>query len=188
MKNKILFVFFFLLSSMSTFGQEIEGYYVDVGFEIQQYSTGFLLGVRSEVGLSPHNALDVRVGYNLLDHQNLGIHQSEKGDGLGLSLGYRHYFKSNNKGFFLGVRSDLWWNEVDWKDNIGEANEIEGTSKVTVLLPTAIGGYRYLLSDHWLITPTVAFGAGINVKTEGVGIREEGPVFLWGLNVAYRFF
>lgn len=187
MENKILFVFLFLISSTNFFAQEIEGYYFDVGLEIQQYPTGFLFGIRSEVGLSPHNALDIRVGYNLLDHQGFGVHQSEKGGGLGFSLGYRHYFKSNNEGFFLGVRSDLWWNEVDWKDNIGEADELSGTSRIIVLQPTAIGGYRYLFTDHWLVTPTVAFGAEFNVKTKGAGVGE-GPIFLWGVNLAYRFY
>ena len=79
MKNKILICLIFSIATLNIFAQEIEGYYFDIGFEIQQYPTGFLFGLRSEVGLSPHNALDVRVGYNLLDHQDFGIHQNEKG-------------------------------------------------------------------------------------------------------------
>lgn len=187
MKNKILFILIFGFSAFHLSGQEIEGYYFDVGIEIQQYPTGFLLGIRSEVGLSPHNALDLRLGYNLLDHQDFGVHESEIGGGFGGSVGYRHYFKSNNRGFFLGIRTDLWWNEVDWKDNIGTADELSGTTNIIVLQPTAIGGYRHLLNDHWVVAPTLAFGAEFNMKTKGAAVGE-GPIFLWGINLAYRFF
>jgi hypothetical protein len=40
------------------------------------------------------------VGYNLLDHKDFGVQESEKGGGFGFTLGYRYYFKPENKKWF----------------------------------------------------------------------------------------
>lgn len=185
MRNKILLVLTVLFTSMNTFGQMDDGFYYDLGVEVQQYPTGFLYGVRGEIGWTPYHAIDWRVGYNLLDHKDFGEHESEKGGGFGFTLGYRKYFKPTNQGWFLGIRSDLWWNEVSWKDNIGKADEVVGTTKITVFQPTAIGGYGFLF-NNLLITPTVAFGGEFNIKTKGEKVGQ-GSIFLWGINLAYRF-
>ena len=166
--------------------QDASGKYVDFGVEVQQYPTGFLLGVRSEIGLANHHAIDIRVGYNLLDHQDFGVHEDEEGGGFGFTLGYRYYFQPQNEKWFLGVRSDLWFNEVDWMDNIGEVNELSGTTNVMVLQPTAIGGYRFLINENWVITPTIGFGVEINVKTDGEEVGQ-GTILLWGVNIGYQF-
>ena len=158
----------------------------NIGVEAQQYPTGFLLGVRSEIGWKNHHALNIRVGYNLLDHQDFGVHEEEIGGGFGFTLGYSYYFKPQNHGWFLGVRNDFWFNEVDWKDNIGEAEELRGTSNIIVLQPTIIGGYQFLLKNQVTITPTLAFGAEINIKTEGEEVGQ-GSILLWGLNLGYQF-
>lgn len=169
-----------------SFAQTENNQYFDIGIEIQQYPTGFLFGARSEIGLASHHAIDIRIGYNLLDHQDFGVHEDEEGGGFGFTLGYRYYFKPENKKWFLGARTDLWFNEVDWKDNIGAPNELIGTTDVTVLQPTAILGYRFLIQENWVITPTLAFGAEINIKTEGADVGE-GAIFLWGFNAGYQF-
>ena len=186
MKIKLLLLCSLFFLETNLFAQDDSGKYLDFGIEAQQYPTGFLLGIRSEIGLNKHHAVDVRIGYNLLDHQDFGVQEDEKGGGFGFTLGYRYYFQSQNTKWFLGARSDLWFNEVDWKDNIGQANEINGTTDVVVLQPTAIGGYRFLLNDHWVITPTLAFGAEINIKTDGEEVGQ-GSILLWGLNIGYQF-
>ena len=185
MKNKILLCFA-LLFALNSFGQDQEGKYIDLGLEVQQYPTGLLLGVCAEVALMTHHTLDLRVGYNLVDHQDFGVHEKEKGGGFGFTLGYRYYFKKGNRAWFLGARSDLWWNELDWKDNINGALELNGTTKITVFQPTAIAGYLFLLNEHWVITPTLAFGVEINVETKGEPVGE-GAIVLWGINLARRF-
>jgi hypothetical protein len=40
------------------------------------------------------------VGCNLLNHKDFGVQESEKGGGFGFTLGYRYYFKPENKKWF----------------------------------------------------------------------------------------
>ena len=186
MSKKILFILIFSLYSFVSFSQNETGVYFDLGVEAQQYPTGFLLGARAEIGIASHHALDVRIGYNSLDHKDFGEHESEIGGGFGFTLGYRYYFKPENRKWFLGARSDFWWNEIDWEDNIRNPNQMVGTTNVVVLQPTAIGGYRFLLNNNFVITPTLAFGAEINIKTEGEDVGQ-GAIVLWGINLGYKF-
>ncbi len=158
---------------------------LDLGLEAQQYPTGYLLGLRAELELQEKQSLSLRLGYNGLDHQDFGVHESEIGGGFGGSIGYRYYFKAPRRGIYLGAGVDLWNNVIDWKDNIGASDEIVGESTILVLQPTAQIGYLFLLNNHWIITPTLAFGAEINIQTEGEPTGE-GAILLWGLNLAYR--
>jgi len=126
------------------------------------------------------------VGYNVVRHRGLGVHEDERGGGFGGTLGYRYYFKPERKGLLLGIRCDLWRNEVDWRDNIGLITEVNGTSNVTVLQPTAeIGFVRYLKNDLVLI-PTISLGAEINIQTDGAEIGQ-GAILLLGITLAKRF-
>lgn len=187
MNIKLLISLAFILCTLALKGQTEEGKYTQIGIEIQQYPTGFLFGAHAEIGLNSHHAIDFRLGYNLLDHQDFGVHDDEKGGGFGFSAGYRYYFKPNNQAWFLGARTDLWFNEVEWKDLADGAIEaMEGTTNVTVLQPTAMIGYVFVLNERLILTPTLAFGAEINIKTKGADVGE-GAIFLWGLNAAYRF-
>ena len=87
------------------------------------------------------------MGYNLVDHKDFGVQESDKGGGFGLTLGYRYYFKSNKRKWFLGARSDVWFNEIDWFDN-REDEMRAGVTNIVVLQPTAIIGYRFLIKEH----------------------------------------
>jgi len=186
MHRKIVFTLLINLFSLMVYAQDKAGKYFDLGIEVQQYPTGFLLGLRSEIGLAPHHALDLRVGYNLLDHQSFGVHENEEGGGFGFTIGYRYYFKTENLGWFLGVRSDLWFNKVEWQDNIDTPMAVNGTSDIIVFQPTAIAGYRFLINEKFVLTPTLAIGGEINIKTTGAEVGQ-GAIFLWGINVAYLF-
>ena len=185
MKNKILFFIVFSLYHFSLFSQEGGTKYFDLGVEVQQYPTGFLFGVRSEFGLAEHHAMDIRIGYNSLDHKDFGVQESEKGGGFGFTIGYRYYFNLGNQKWFLGARSDLWFNEIDWFDN-REDEMKAGVTNIVVLQPTAIVGYRFLIKEHWVISPTLALGAEINVKTKGEEVGQ-GAIVLWGVNIGYQF-
>ena len=182
--NYFLIILFIAFSSHS-FAQDTERHYKDVGLEIQQYPTGFLYGLKLEIGLKSHHAIDFRLGYNDLDHQDFGVHDSEIGGGFGGSIGYRYYFKPLPKGFFIGARTDLWFNDIDWED-IVNTDIISGSSSVIVLQPTGIIGYSFLFNDRFVLTPTLALGAEINIRTEGEPVGE-GAIVLWGLNFLYRF-
>jgi hypothetical protein len=176
-----LFSFILFLIGNSTFAQDGFSKYSAFGIELQQYPTGFLLGARGEFGFKPHQSFDFRIGYNFVDHRDQGKHANEEGGGFGFTLGYRYYFKPQNTHFFLGIRSDLWFNKIDWQDD----PNLSGTTEVVVLQPTIIGGYLFLIKEKWTITPTLAFGYEINIVENGDPVGQ-GPIFLWGLNVNYR--
>lgn len=181
MFKNIAVLFAFFLSCNCLFAQEAESKYAAFGIEVQQYPTGFLFGGRVEFGFKTHQSFDVRVSYNLVDHRDLGVHDNEEGDGLGFTLGYRYYFKPENDRLFFGLRSDLWFNTIDWEDD----PNVSGTTNVVVLQPTAIGGYVFLIKERWTITPTLAFGQEINIVENGAPVGE-GSILLWGINFSYR--
>ena len=105
------------------------------------------------MGLKAHHAIDIRLGYNGLDHEDFGVHDSEIGGGFGGSFGYRYYFNEFHKNWFLGARFDLWNNKVDWQDFDDNAMDLlaEGTSNLLVLQPTLIGGFRWQFNNLSLI-------------------------------------
>ncbi len=181
MLKKIFLLFSVFLFYKTNFAQEISSKYSSFGIEVQQYPTGFLFGVRGEFGFKTHQSFDFRVGYNLVDHRDLGVHANEEGGGFGFTLGYRYYFKPLNKQFFLGARSDLWFNKIDWQDS----PSVSGTTNIVVLQPTAIAGYLFLINEKWSITPTLAFGWEINIVENGKPVGE-GSILLWGINFNYR--
>ena len=158
----------------------------ELGLEFQVYPTGFISGIHIEYEIGAHSGLQGRVGYNLIRHRDLGIQEDERGGGFGGTLGYRYYSKEKRKGLMLGARCDLWWNEIDWKNNIGLPEEASGTTKVTVLQPTAELGYILLLKNNFLILPTIALGAEINIKTKGAETGQ-GAILLLGTSIIKRF-
>ncbi len=156
------------------------------GFEFQIYPTGYLSTINYDHGLSEKSALAFRVGYNNFDHRDLGVHASEIGDGIGGSLGYRFYFKSERKGWNVMLRSDIWFNNVDWADIGVNDIRIVGQTSIIVLQPTASMGYAFLISDHFMIQPSLSFGYEWNVKTTG-SPTGQGAILLLGVQGGYRF-
>lgn len=159
----------------------------DVGLEVQIYPTGVIPGLHVEYGLSSKDGLLGRIGYNIVNHRDLGVQDNEKGGGFGFSVGYRHYFKEQRQGFLLGVRTDLWFNKIDWKENPNLINEVQGRTDITVFQPTAEIGYVLALKkEGWTFVPSIALGAEINIKTEGEPVGE-GAVLLLGFIFRKRF-
>ena len=174
---------FFILSfywCLPAFGQ------IEVGIEFQAYPTGLIPGIHLEYELTDNSGIQGRIGYNIVRHRDLGVHEDERGGGFGGTLGYRYYFKPNRTGIMLGARCDLWKNEVDWKDNIGTINEVQGTTNVTVLQPTAEIGYIFSLKKGLIFLPTVSLGGEINIQTEGAEVGQ-GAILLLGATIAKRF-
>ncbi len=159
----------------------------DLSFEFQAYPTGLVPGIRIAKLFQEQHAVHLRLGYNWIRHQDFGVHEDERGDGFGGTLGYRRYFSPNYEKWFAGVRSDLWFNELTWKDNIGGVDEITGVSNIIVVQPTVEGGYLFLLGDgSTFVAPSVGFGLEINVKTEGAEVGQ-GAILLLGFSFGKRF-
>ncbi len=164
---------------------EAQKYVLDVAFEFQAYPTGLIPGLRVEAASGKH-AGHLRLGYNWIRHGSAGVHQNERGSGFGFSLGYKRYFVETQLGSFVELKSDLWFNEIDWQDNIARPNEIRGRSDVIVSQPTATFGYTFRLNPITVIAPTISLGYEINVWTDGEPTGE-GAIFLLGFHVGRRF-
>ena len=115
MFKKVFFAFLLFCNFQFLFAQDSFSNYNEFGIEFQQYPTGILLGAKGELGFKAHQSFDFRMGYNFVDHRDQGKHDNEEGGGFGFTLGYRYYFNPQNVNFFLGIRSDLWFNKIDWQ-------------------------------------------------------------------------
>ena len=71
-------------------------------------------------------------------------------------------------------------------DEQGQIPIAEGVSDIFVLQPTILVGYHWMFREHFVLTPTAAFGAEINIITDGADIGQ-GPILLLGANLTYRF-
>lgn len=180
MKIKLCFTLALLAVFATSKAQDLP---FDLHFEFQAYPAGLIPGLRAEQGFGGKNAAHLRLGLNLMDHRDLGKHDDETGTGWGFTLGYKRYFREGYRGPFVGARSDVWFNEMDWMDNDGPRT---GTTKITVLQPTAETGWLLPLGEKFHFTPSVAFGYEVNVKTEGEPTGE-GAIFLLGISLGYRF-
>lgn len=181
MRSLLLLLFSFLICL------SVKGQGLDISFEFQAYPTGLIPGLRLEKSFNEKNAVHLRLGYQIIDHRDLGVQTDEKGSGYGFSLGYKRYFQAGFNGWFLGARTDLWFNTLDW-ENLSDFPPLfsSGTTKVTVVQPTLEGGYRWSLGESGFIAPTVAFGFEVNVKTEGADVGE-GPILLLGFLLGKSF-
>ncbi len=158
---------------------------VELGLEFQQYPTGSIPGARLGLFLSDQHSIELRLGYNIVYHGDAGVHELEEGGGFGFSPGYQYYFNTAERGLFLGGRVDFWFNTVDWKDNIGLANEITGTTEIMVVQPTLISGYRIPIGQQLNLTPTLAVGAEINTMQEGEDVGQ-GAILLVGFQFNFQ--
>jgi len=181
MKHIVFSLVVFLIGSVYLDAQN-----VSLGIEAQKYPAGHILGGRIDIGVGDQNDLNFRVGYNFARHQDFGVHEDETGGGWGGSLGFRHYFNPEKTKWFLGIRTDVWFNTIDWKDFIGMPNELRGTTDITVLQPVIEGGYGFLLNKNLFLAPSISFGYEWNARVEGEEVGE-GAILLGGVQLSYRF-
>ena len=155
---------------------------LSIGPEIQVYPTGVIPGLRIEKDINDRSAINFRLGYQWIRHRDLGVHEDERGSGYGFSLGYRKRFTENKKGFSLIVRTDIWWNDIDWKDKIDTAEEINGNTDILVLQPTLVLEDVFTLGENLLLIPSIGVGYEWNARTDGEPTGE-GAILLIGISV-----
>ena len=173
---KILFPFVFILICLNVQAQW------SIGPETQVYPTGIIPGLRVEKQINDRSALNFRLGYQWIRHRDLGVHEDERGNGYGFSLGYRTRFSENKKGFSLIVRTDIWWNDIDWKDNIDAPEEVSGNTDIVVLQPTLVLEDVFTLSPSLLLIPSIGVGYEWNARTKGEPTGQ-GAILLIGVSL-----
>jgi len=176
-----LLFFFCLLSSSTLQAQEAESTAkkFSIGPEIQVYPTGIIPGLRLEKFLNSYSSINLRIGYQFIDHRDLGVQDDETGSGYGASLAYRRFFNDDHRGFSLAVRTGIWFNTIDW-----ETDGVTGTTDITVVQPVLLGEYAFRPSSAYTITPSLGFGMEWNAVTDGEPTGE-GAILLVGLSVGF---
>lgn len=158
----------------------------ELDYEFQLYPTGIITGLRFEKAIPNNATIHAKLGVNIFDHRDLGVHDGEEGSGFGFDLGYKRFFNESRTKWSLGVKTGVWFNEVDWFD-VGPTDErITGTTDIVVIQPTLEAGYTFLFRQSFVLTPTLAFGLEWNVKTTGEPTGE-GPILLVGILAGKRF-
>lgn len=150
------------------------------GIEAQIYPTGFIAGAVFYKELGAESFAHIRLGYNFIRHGDAGVHQDERGSGWGGSLGFDRALKVRRTNVLLGARCDLWFNNLTWRNNIGQSNEFSGKTNVTVVQPTVRLSYPFRIGADFIV-PELAFGSEFNVKTSGEEVGE-GLILLIGLS------
>ena len=153
---------------------------VGFGFEFQAYPTGLIPGIYFEHAIGDKSDIYARLGYNWIRHRDLGKHDDERGDGFGFSIGYKRFLSNSAKTKWrIGIKNDIWWNSIDWTDGIDSGN-----TQITVVQPTLELGYVWQ-KNNLFISPTLAFGYEVNVRTEG-SPTGEGAILLLGFQVGRK--
>ncbi len=163
--------------SLEAQGRESAG----LGFEAQLYPSGAIFAARGSIRLGDSDVLLGYAGYNLAERGDNGKHANEEGGGPGVGAAWRHYFGEYRSGWHFGIRTDVWFMDIDWTD----PND-SGRTQITVLQPTAQSGYTFLIGTDWVLDVTASLGAEINVKETGDPVGQ-GAIFLIGVGTEYRF-
>ena len=181
--KKVLLVIWFACCFVIVNAQDASSF--NMGVEVQWYPAGYQFMLAGEYDFNAHHAVQARLGYNLARRKDFSPYNDlENGGGLGFTLGYRYYLGEKNNGLFLGARTDLWALTIDWEDADQVPNA--GTTKITVLQPTAEVGYMHTFEESPLaIGVNAAAGYEVNVVTKGEAVGE-GAIGLFGVMMRYK--
>jgi hypothetical protein len=177
-KSFVLFTLLFFY--FATRSQEMGYNTTDIGGEFQWYPNGTITGLHLAFNAKLHSSVNFRFGYNNTNRGDNGKHANEKGSGWGGTIGYRYYFKPFPHKFFIGAKTDLWRMNINWHNPI-----VSGTSKTWTLIPALETGYTFFVNDQLFITPSLAFGTEINIKTDGQEVGH-GFVTMMGISLGVR--
>ncbi len=159
-----------------------------LGIEFQAYPTGIIPGISFSQQLGNQGEVVIRLAANIIDHKDFGVQDSEIGSGFGGGFGYRRTLPFKNELFYLGLRTDLWRNILDWETfNLNGSVRSNGTTEVWVLQPTAELGLRLLKeSAKWILQPSISLGREINIVTDGAEVGQ-GWILLLGITAGVKF-
>jgi len=162
-------------------------YQHDVGGEFQIYPTGFIIAARYRHLFHPNLAWMGYLGANFTDRDDEGEHDHEEGEGPGFGAALRWYLEDGGTGLYAGGRADVWFLEIDWRDDGFLFFDRAGTTDVIVLQPTGQVGWAWSLADdRFQLETGLSLGLEINVREDGEGVGD-GAIILGGVSGSWRF-
>lgn len=157
-----------------------------VGLDLQAYPAGQIGVVQGAWPVASQHLVGLHAGYNRTRRQDFGKHDDECGGGPGFGGRWRYFLNDQQTGFHAGTRLDVWFLEIDWREDDPARLVREGTTDITVVQPTAQVGYGWLIAnDRLTVDATISLGVEINVRTDGDPVGE-GAILLGGLSLSYR--
>lgn len=146
--------------------------------EVRGYPAGVIASVGVLLPLDARTDWGASLLYNHAERGNNGEHDDESGDGGGVGLELRRFYGTQRSAWFYGVRAELFRIDIDWQDP-GRS----GSSKTTVLQPTARAGYRLPSAiAGTAVEFTLGLGAEINLSTQGEQVGD-GAIGLAGITL-----
>lgn len=163
---------FYFIGIKNAAGQQ--QYNINLGVNLQLYPAGIITSIHAEKFMNPHNAMILRLGGNFANRKNFSAYNdNEKGNGLGATVGYRHYFDLKTGRLLIGGNTDIWNMWIHWRNKVGQDKETHGTTYTLVLQPWLEAGYVYPLSHSPLqVGLTTGFGREINIVTSGKAVGQ----------------
>lgn len=145
-----------------------------LGVSLQLYPAGIIATINSEFIYTVNSSLFIRVGGNFTDRKDYSdYNDNEKGSGFGGTIGYRRHFHLGSGKIITGINSDIWNMWINWKNDIGEANETSGQTYTLVLQPWLESGYFLQLDNSPIqIGISLGFGREINIITDGKDVGQ----------------
>ena len=180
-RTKILNFGFLIFLFISFSGKKVMAQ-ASYGIFVQAYPTGIVPGIFLHFPTGKKSIMELRGGYNFLNHGDAGVQLDEKGGGFGGSLGYHYFFTKVMQRWTIGIRNDIWFNEVNWKKELSTGVIVDGKSDIVVIQPTLTGGYTFDLGPLRL-NPNLAFGYEVNVVTKYQEVGQ-GAIILLGIELS----
>lgn len=178
--KKLATILLILLTSSALSAQMAEiGYNTnDIGAEFQYYKEGKFIGLHLAHNAKLHHSFHFEIGYYMAGDPASSSYSNVNNGGLGLGLGYRYYFLLRPRGFFAGLKANLFTYKV------GTQTLMLYTSKI--LIPSLEAGYLFLVNDMFFITPSVSFGYKTNLEGELKKLDDEKTVALFGISCGFK--
>lgn len=147
---------------------------IDLGLSVQFYPAGIISTANAELFLKEKTSVIFRLGSNFANRKDFSpYNDNEKGNGFGGTIGYRKHFNLRKGNIIVGFNTDIWNMWIDWKNDIGEINQTQGTSYTLVLQPWVEGGYFFSIKQSPLqLGISTGFGREINVDTNGKNVGQ----------------
>lgn len=180
---KRLITIFFLVFLFNTSHAQMEVGYntTDIGAEFQWYKDGKFIGLHIATNAKLHHSFHSEIGYYMAGDPTASFYDNQKKGGLGLGLGYRYYIMLRPHAFFIGVKANLFTNEIIL---LGTQDPETHTSKI--FIPSLETGYMILVNDCFFITPAISIGYKTNLESI-MSLDEKKAVALLGISVGAKF-